>query len=107
MINAKFSVKKAVFFKKFTKKITFVIYDEPIKMSQLVRNLFQHIPIHFLEYGIEQFDSKLISIYVFTNESHLKFGLGRKGGYIKTINELMHSCMDQRITLYLRSIGNY
>jgi hypothetical protein len=107
MINAKFSAKKAAFFKKFTKKITFIIYDAPIKISQLVRNLFQHIPIHFLEYKIEQFDSKLISIYVFTNESHLKFGLGRKGVYIKTINDLMHSCMDRRITLYLRSIGNY
>jgi hypothetical protein len=105
LINAKYSNKKTAFFKKFTKMISFVNYKEPIRLDQLVKNLFQHIPIYFLEYKIEKVESKLISIYIFTNESYLKFALGRKGAYIKTINDLMHSCLDQRITLFIRSVG--
>jgi len=105
LINAKYSAKKTAFFRKFTKKISFINYNEPVKLNFLVLNLFPHIPIHFLEYKIEGIDSNLISIYVFAKECHLKFALGRKGAYIKTINDLMHSSLDQRITLFIRSIG--
>jgi hypothetical protein len=105
MINAKYSTKKTAFFRKFTKRISFVNYNEPVRLDLFIRNLFQHIPIHFLEYKIEGVESKLISIYMFTNDSHLKFALGRKGAYIKTINDLLHSCLDQRITLFIRSVG--
>ncbi len=105
LINAKFSSKKTAFFRKFTKRICLVAYNEPVRLNILVKNLFPHIPIHFLEYKIEGIEPKLISIYLFTDESHLKYALGSKGAYIKTVNDLLHSCLDQRITLFIRSIG--
>ena len=105
LINAKYSSKKITFCRKFTKNIHFVNYDEPVQLVTLITNLFQHVHFHFLEYTIEGSNKKFISIKMFFKESQLKFALGRKGSYIKTVNDLFHTFLDQRITLFIRSLG--
>ncbi len=105
MINTRHSSKRTAFYRKFTKQIFLVDYDDPVQLGDLINNLFHHVPFHFLEYKITKFDTKLVSIYIYAKENHLKFALGRKGAYIKTINDMLHSTLDRRITIFIRSLG--
>ncbi len=103
MIKAKFSSSKVAMCRKFTKHLIFIPYNEPLQLDEFIQNLFQHISVLFMKYDID-FNKEIASIKIFVKESQLKFALGRKGTYIKSLNNLLHSILDQRITLYIRSI---
>jgi len=105
MIQAKFSDKKNELVKKFIKNLFLISYDDFITLDKFIHNLFPHVFIHLLEYQIEETNRNTISIFVYVKECKLKFCLGQGGYYIKSINEILHSYLDKRITLYLRSLG--
>jgi hypothetical protein len=105
LIFSKFKEKKSEFCRKFTKKVFFIKYPNQITLSQLIQNLFQHVPIQLLDYDIDDNEFGIISIYIFVAERHVKYALGRNGDFIKMINNLLHQHLDRRITFYIRSIG--
>ena len=104
LIQAKFSKKLTAFRKKYTKQVYFIDYEEPITLTELIQNLFQHTPFYFIECEIDDSEKLIISIRIYLRQNLVKFALGRNGNYIKSINEFLQTYLDKRIWIFIRSI---
>lgn len=94
-----------MFMHKFTKQVYFIAYQEPIRLVQLINNLFPHVRLSPIEYQLHRIENTYFEIYVYVEENRIKFCLGKEGRYIQSVNELLSTLLDKRIKIYLRVLA--